>query len=222
MPERKDDERQMPFGCLPQEDITQSELTNALQRLQRFLELDPREIQNLEDLSAKVALVGDDLKTVVLGTGEIQETPFEFVNPITGKEVKAIHRVYVIRKPVTGETAHASNPGAITEIYAGVGKDGIHVARYVYIPSTHQQLSEFTVDLPTGMDIQSTNSGVIEDMLHIFAVDWRGESTRSFYPARSPLNAGIQQGFTRVLQTAVKDILSVTPPPTQIPAVFTA
>lgn len=201
-----DEVRETPFGPLQQEDVDTTEYARSLESLRRFLDIDVGKIKTIEDLSAKTSVVGHDLRTVILAKGEIQETRFGYTKPGEARPTKAIDRIYVIRKPVGDHT-----------IFATTYKESAYMGAYVI--NRGQQLSTFNVRLPASSDITVTGEP-IKDMQNVSAVDWRGGTTRSYYPAKEPNNHEVQQGFARVLKDGIRDVLSIMPLPAQVPPAF--
>jgi hypothetical protein len=192
---------EQPFGGL-QKDVTGEDYEKALENLKRFSGKDISKITTLEELAFEMRFVGKGLQAVVVSSGEIQETKFNYQHPTNG-EVKAVDRTYVIRKPVSGGT-----------IFATSGEKQAYLDQYRI--EGDSQLSNFTAIVPTDDEIRVSDDP-FDNMLIASAVDWRGEKTVSYFPAKEPLNKNVLQGYARVVQDGVKNILAVTKPPTQVP-----
>lgn len=201
-------DREMPFGPLESDDVTAEVYGRAYKELKRFVELDVSRIKTIEDLSAEASLLGEELQRVVVSSGEIQETNFDYQNSITGDEHKAVDRTWVIRKPVGDHkiVAHATKRSKIT------GKDvgGAVIDAYRIVGG--RQLSLFNIKLPVGQDIGVTGDPIL-DILGVGAVDWRSGKAVSYYPAEEPNNSDVQQGFAKVLQDGLREVLAVIPAP---------
>jgi hypothetical protein len=79
--------------------------------------------------------VGKGLRSAVLASGDIQETPFEYNDPERG-EINAVDRVYVLRKPLEG--------GAT--IYASGNRGRANLSQYRM--EGDRQLSNFMATMP--------------------------------------------------------------------------
>lgn len=195
--------REQPFGGL-KKDVSSQEYARSLARLKEFLDVDVDGIQNIKDLSSKTAMVGHDLRIVILAKGKIQETEFEYTKPGKKQPTKAIDITRVIREPVGNHNIFATSVEDIVAIDA-------------YRTVNNRQLSIFTVHLPAFKDI-AVSKNPMDNALIASAVDFR--RTTIYYPAKESNNPAIQQGFARVLKDGIRDILSVLPSPSKIPDVF--
>ena len=193
--------REQPFGGLQQENVTGEEYQRAVENLKRFAAKDVNEITTLEQLAFEMQFVGRGLRSVVLASGEIQETPFTYHDPARG-EVKAVDRTYVIRKPL--------EEGAT--IYASSERGRAYLDQYRM--EGGRQLSNFTASMPFDEEIKASDNP-INNILIASAVDWRGGKTVSYYPAKEPNNPDVLRGYGRVVQDGVKNILAVAKPPSQ-------
>jgi|SRR5581483_134923 hypothetical protein len=167
--------------------ITPDEYMQSHKGLQEFLAVNLATIQTLEGLAPYAYRVGRDLQTIIVAIGEAR--------------VQEDTTRYRIREPIEG----SNNKIAAVTSHSGVILMGYRI-------QDSQQLVNFEVAI-TG------DLGVSEETFvggfHIKANDYRiGEM---HLPNAYPSNASVQQGFARVLRSGVRDILSVIPPPTQIP-----
>ncbi len=203
MSEQTDGEREQSFGPPQQEDVTGKDYERALENLRRFAEKDVNEITSLDELAFQMRFVSKGLRAVVLSSGEIQETKFDYEHPARG-EVKAIDRVHVIRKPVAG--------GA--EIFVSAEKGKAYLQQYIM--EGDNQLSNFTATVPIDEEILVSDDPFQNTMI-AHAVDWRDGKTVSYYPAKEPSNQDVQRGYARVVQDGVKNVLAVAKPPALLP-----
>jgi hypothetical protein len=194
--------RETPFGPLEPDDVSTADYERAIQDLSEFLTLDTSGLQTIEDLSAEASVISKDLRHVVLAAGNIQETKFDYTDAAGIHQ--AVDRTWVIRKPVNDHAIFvtANSRSTYIDAYRNEGRD---------------QASIFNVHLPAG-DITSS-SDPLRNSSQVYAVDWRGGRTTSYYPANEPNNPQVQQGFARVLQDAVRDVLAVVPPPPPNPPI---
>ena len=95
-------------------------------------------------------------------------------------------------------------------MFATTHKDTVNVGAYRI--RLGRQHSLFNFFLPTHAEFRSKKTE-IENMFGLHATDWRSGKAISYYPAREPQNASVQQGFARVVQDGVREILSVVPRP---------
>lgn len=198
--------RETPFGGLEPDDVTSSEYKRAVESLKDFAEIDVSKIRNIEDLSAKASLIGEDIRRIVLASGEIQVTKFDYQDSTNRETRKAVDRAWVVRKPLDEYT-----------VFTTFGDTNAHIETYKTIGG--EQTSVYSVNLPVSGNI-GVKGEPISDSSSIYAVDWRGKQVESYYPAREPENSEVQQSFARVLKDAVNDLLSVTPPATELPSSF--
>lgn len=191
------------FRLWPWEDvrINQAEYIRSLQNLARFIEaVDVSELHTIEDLSAVASLIGHDVYTVTMVKGkEIEKQPAQLA-PGANDPLCRVEREYVFTKFLRDQeiTVTASNGHVcISEKKRSVGFGGY-------------QREELRVKLPAERDIAIGERPNVDEY-SIFALDVRGGRMREYFPVREPSNSDIQQGFTRVLKDAVKDIVAVLP-----------
>ncbi|MCX7928727.1 MAG: hypothetical protein N2558_03525 [Patescibacteria group bacterium] len=196
------DDIDYPFGRLPPDNVSETEYRQSIENLREFAKMDLSEIQTLEDLSAHASLVGSDIKKVILTAGKIQTTDFTYKKPDIVLEedvqVKARDQVWVIREKLSDGTY----------IFATSSRELTYITRYTF-NENNQQISLYTVNLPADRDICSSRNEIIN--MSTNAVDWRWGQPKSFYPVNNPNDPMHQQEFARVLQDAIKDLLSVIP-----------
>ena len=183
-----------PFGGLEPDQVTPEDYRRAYRSLCDFLEVEASKIKSLDDLSARASLIGDDLKTIVLGSGEIETTRFDFQDHL-GETHQAVDRSWVIRKPVGDHKICVTN-----------SHSGIYITEYEIV--NNDQLSIFAIHLPLRSEYKS-NGDILSDQSFIYATDWRNNDVVSYYPAVYPNDSKVQQGFTIILQEAIRKVLKV-------------
>jgi hypothetical protein len=187
-----------PFGALEPDQVTCEQYALAFHTLEEAAGKDVSKILILSSLSANFSLVGDDIKTLILGGGEIQTTSFK--GPFRGKQnVSMVDRAWVIRKPVGDHEIVATTHGNVVSVEAYHIRDG-------------QQLSLFNFSMPIHTEFRSTGNR-LKDMMSLHATDWRDGHVVSYNPSVQPDNASIQQGFARIVQDGLRELLTVVTKP---------
>jgi hypothetical protein len=188
-----------------EENVTASDFEKAITNLQRFATEDVEKIRSLDDLSFQMIFVGIGLRTVLVSTGQLKEDTYTIRHPVMGK-VEKVRRWHAIDKLLVD----GSN------IYADTNSGTIRVQKSQQ--TADLKVLDFDIKIPFRETIRT---GTLEHNLYIaHAVDFRSESKGSYYPAHLYDNADVLQGYARVAQEGVKDILSVVPPPTILPSLL--
>jgi hypothetical protein len=203
-----EEHREEPFGPLGEENVTGAEYEFALENLRRFAKKDVTEIDSLDDLAFDMRFVGKGLRTVVLSSGEIQETKFDYQHP-DSDHVKAVDRVRVIRQPV-------GDGSATITVLLNVNGGRAYIDQHRL--EDGDELSNFTATVPTDEEIQASST-MQNRLTTAYAVDWRGGRTVSYYPGNEPNNPQVLQGYAIVVQDGVKNVLEIAKPPTPLPPI---
>jgi hypothetical protein len=181
-----------------QEDaVSVTEYAYALHSLNRFLtQVEVKELQTLEDVSAVASLVGHDLHVLTLTKGKRIEKKIERFEPGVSEPIRVIEKVDVLR------VSFGNHELGVTV------RDG-HAAltKHRLIGVQLYQCEELRVRLPTDRDIAVGGKPNVDEH-SIYAIDVRGEGIQQYSPVTEPANAHIQQGFIRVLKEVVRDIVS--------------
>jgi hypothetical protein len=187
-----------PFGAPEPDQVSPEQYDMAFDSLEEAGNVDISRILVLRSLSANFSLVGDDINTLILGGGELQSTGFTgTLKGIEGTDM--VDRQWVLRRKVGDH-----------EIVAVAGKEFVSVETYMIDHGEQMGIFQFT--LPRHTEFRSTGN-LLKDTIHTHAVDWRSGKAISYYPAVEPSNPKIQQGFAKVVQDGIKELLSVAPHP---------
>lgn len=207
MPDQNE-QREEPFGPMEQDGITAEEYGRAREGLRKLLKTPADSIMSLEELSQRTVFVGQDIRTVVISAGEVRVVPFEYDSPTRGK-VEATSKTIIINKPVEDRLIVAqASKGSLT---------GQGISRIDEFASKGGEVQSpmFSVCIPYDRVLEKSDKPYLD--ASIFAVDRRSGAEVSYYPAKSPDRPQVLQGYMKVLQDGVRDMLAVTPEPTQIP-----
>lgn len=180
---------------LEADNVTSADYQRALERLRNFLELDIGEIRTLEQLLGNAFLVDSALRTVLLAKGKVQ----------SGFFAKRISTGYII-DAVVRETEH---------LYVSSDVLNTHVSSDTIV-NGESESSNYVVTIPssTYFELITNPHGHV---LGIFAMDFRGSESVSYYPNEESANSLVWQGYARILQEAVRDLISALPEPTETP-----
>lgn len=178
--------KEAPHGPPEPDNVTAREYARAINGLRDFLGFDTTSLKTIEDLSAQASLIGEDIAKIVVATGEI-------LKPIP---------IWGIRKPVEDHV-----------LFVMVLPTTVEISAYRMNSSDEDYI--YTVWLPAHDDIKVTDIPRF-NLSSVCAYDCRGTSEVGYFPAKDSANAAVQQGFAKVLQEAVREVLLVTPPPEQV------
>jgi len=175
------------------DDVTPAKYKLALERLGNFLETDVNEIHDLEQLLLHAFSVDHSLRSVLIAKGEFRTVYFD----------RRKHTGYVIDAVVREtERVYVSSNNITTGIS---GSTGVNVAN-------EERKYTYMVTIPSG-----TYSELIANphahVLGAFAIDCRGSKGVSYYITDQSADSLIWQGYARILQEAVGDVVSVLPEP---------
>src|SRR5947209_14969882 len=180
-----------------EEAVSVTEYTYALHSLNRFLtEVEVREPETLEDVSAVASLVGHDLHVLTLTKGKSIEKKIERFEPGASEPIRDIKKVDVLRVSFGNHEL-----GVIV-------RDG-HAAltKHRIIGVQHYQCEELRVRLPTDRDIAIGGKPNVDEH-STYAIDVRGEGIQQYSPVTDPFDTHLQQGFIRILKEVVRDIVA--------------
>lgn len=180
------------------ERVSTIEYTRSLQNLTRFLETaNVSRLQTIEDLSAVASLVGHDIRTLAVATGNVIEKKTEQFEPGVSEPLYSVERGYMLTKFLRDRevSVTASNSHICISEKSSVGFGGY-------------QREELRVSLPADRDIAIGGRPNVDEQ-SLYAIDLRGGARREYHPIVEPANPEILLGFTHVLQDAVSDILAV-------------
>src|SRR6202165_3194610 len=183
-----------------EEVISAVEYRRSLQSLKRFLEeAEVSQLHSVEDVSAVASLVGHDVHALAVANGQKIEKKMAEPDPGASEPLGRIEREYVFTKGI-GDCE--------VVVTAGNGQTVISERRrerFGFHGYYHELLR---VRLPSDRDIAIGEKPFANEQ-SIYAIDLREASIREYHPTKEPKNAEIQQGFTRVLKDALRDIVSV-------------
>jgi hypothetical protein len=180
-----------------EEAVSVTEYAYALHDLNRFLaQVEVRELQTLEDVSAVASLVGHDLHVLTRTKGKRIEKKIERFEPGASEPIRDIEKIDVLRASFGNHEL-------------GVTVRGGHAAltKHRLVGFQLYQCEELRVRLPTDRDIAVGGKPNVSEH-SLYAIDVRGEGIQQYSPVTDPADAHIQQGFIRVLKEVVRDIVS--------------
>ena len=182
-----------------EEVISAAEYRRSLQSLERFLEeAEVSQLHSVEDVSAVASLVGHDIHALAVANGQKSEKKMAEPEPGASEPLGRMEREYVFTQGIDDRevVVTASNGQTVISERRRVGF-GFH-GYY------HELLR---VRLPSDSDI-AIGEKPIGNEQSIYAIDLREAHIREYHPAKEPNNADIQQGFTRVLKDALRDMVA--------------
>jgi hypothetical protein len=187
------------------DDVPGSEYAKSLRYLNDFVEVDVNTIQTLDDLSARASTVGHDLRTVVLAQGVVEQE--EFLDDVGSIR----ENTAVLRRQIEDYTL---------EVIAT--PNGVVIKKFRGDPD--ESIDQFSLTLPAKGElnvVRPTGSYNAEAGAFITAVDTRRPPTKGpFFPHQFPQSTEHNQGFARILQEGVKDVVSSVPEPQPLPPAF--
>ena len=189
-------------GTLPacpwdEEVISVEEYQRSLESLRRFVaEVDVSRLYTLEDVSAVASLVGHDLRLLAITQGKKNERKSLRLEYGASELISRIEREYIFTTYLEDReiVVSASNGHSLI-----IGRRIVGFQRY--------QREELRVVLPSDRDIAFGNKPNVGEQ-SMYAIDLRG-GRRENRPVKEPQNVQTQQGFTRVLKDAIREVLSV-------------
>ena len=182
-----------------EEVISAAEYRHSLQSLKRFLEeAEVSQLHSVEDVSAVASLVGHDVHVLAVTNGQKFEKKMAEPEPTASEPLGRIEREYVFTQGIDDRevVVTASNGQTVISERRRV--------RFGFHGYYHELLR---VRLPSDRDI-AIGEKPIGNEQSIYAIDLRETNIREYHPAKEPKNAEIQQGFTRVLKEALRDIVA--------------
>jgi hypothetical protein len=212
----------IPYTPAETDDVTSKDYEQAYTALQAFLDVDIHQIQTIDDLSDQASFVSDAMRNIVIGAGHLEEQEYEYSASVADLEAdlkqKKRYSFWVIRKPFADH-----------HIFATADKEMGVITDYSEDEEMHSGMSRYRVSFPakTFKDVRGTDEyfkSIPEahaDRSPIFfhayewRYGWRGEEQRQYYPAAERTNPVVQQGYARILQTGIRDILIVLPEPSE-------
>lgn len=175
--------------------ISQADYQRALDDLHRFVdEVEVKQLQTLEDLSAVASLVGHNLSVVAATRGQKREHKTIYTQPGVSEPLSHLERAYMFAQNL------ADRQIVLT---AGQGHSLLALYRLCGYPAYRR--AELSIRLPADRDIaigQKPNVG--EDSLYV--IDLRGAS-RDYHPIKEPHVPHTQQGFAELLKDALRALI---------------
>jgi hypothetical protein len=180
-----------------------AEYMRALHGLNHFLkDVDIGQLHTLEDVSAVASLLGHDLRIIAMAKGIRVEAKTSFLITGTNEAIDVIEEKYVlttfIRDREVAIIADAEHVLIAEKYITGF-------ARHVY--------EVLRVGLPSDRDIAIGGKPNVDEQT-LYALDWRSNRGKEYYPTQDPYNTQLQQEFTRVLKDAIghaKEVVAMLP-----------
>jgi hypothetical protein len=191
----------LPIKNLPTENVTSTEYGQALANLVRFAALDIAKLRSLQDLGHTASTIGRDVGTVVLTKGRIQNEEYKLDRVIGNSNVVVT---------LFGWDTVSSGKDLRLEIdkfdIKGKGNTG-------------DQISGFHIVLFANKNLGEPNYLLHFPVLPLAAVRRLGKF-EMYSPGLAPNSPEVQQGFASLLQEAVRELLPILEPPSEIPRLF--
>ena len=194
-------QQERAFHLWPWEEevISAAEYRRSLQSLKRFLEeAEVSQLHSLEDVSAVASLVGQDVHALAVANGRKFEKKMAEPELGASEPLGRIEREYVFTQRIDDLEVVVTASNGQTVISAR------RRVRFGFHGYYHELLR---VRLPSDRDI-AIGEKPIGNEQSIYAIDLRETNIREYHPAKEPNNAEIQQGFTRVLKDALRDMVA--------------
>jgi hypothetical protein len=192
-----EEERNVPRWPWEEEVFSGAEYQRSLEGLKRFVEeVNVKQLQKLEDLSAVASLVGHDIYVVVVTKGTKIEKKTEQFEPTVSEPVCHVEREYVFRSRIDN-----------LEIVVTASKGHIIISRNRLCGFHRYPSEELSVKLPSDRDIAIGENPNVDEQ-SIYAKDVR-RGGRIYHPAKEPDIPEIQQVFAHLLKDALRDVVSV-------------
>ncbi len=196
-PTLTEEESNVPLWPWEEEVISGADYQRSLEGLKHFVEeVDVKQLQTLEDLSAVASLVGHDVYVVALTKGTKSEKKTAHFEPTVSEPISRIEREYVF-------THRSGNQ----EIVVTASQGHSLISRY-RVCGFHRYLSEeLRVRLPSDRDIAIGEKPNVDEQ-SMYAKDLRGRG-RAYHPAKEPGSPEIQQVFAHLLKDALSTLREV-------------
>jgi hypothetical protein len=192
-----EEERNVPRWPWEEEVFSGAEYQRSLEGLKRFVEeVNVKQLQKLEDLSAVASLVGHDIYVAVVTKGTKIEKKTEQFEPTVSEPVCHVEREYVFRSCIDN-----------LEIVVTASKGHIIISRNRLCGFHRYPSEELSVKLPSDRDIAIGENPNVDEQ-SIYAKDVR-RGGRIYHPAKEPDIPEIQQVFAHLLKDALRDVVSV-------------
>jgi len=176
--------------------VTPTEYRQALEDLRHFLELDVSKIQTLEQLLDSVFPVDHALRAALVAKGQIKTVTFanrERTGYVIDKVVNETERVYI----------------SSDRLSTSIGGSGVSGE-----PPNH-----FFISIPSGTNFR-LRVNPYGNVLEVFAMDSREGQKASYWPIQEPSDCQVLQGYAKILQEAIRDVVSVLPNPSSSPPII--
>ncbi len=193
--------RKYPLWPWQEEGVSLAEYKDALNSLKRFLTaVDINQLQTLEDVSAIASLVGHDLRVLAVTNGQLGEEKIEYLGLGISDTLRNSQKMYSFRISVNGLNLTVS------------AWDGyVNISQFRSVGFQGYQCEILRIKLPSDRDIAIGNRPNVEEQ-SLYAFDLRGAIKEQYLPTSEPSNAKIQQGYMRLLQECLEDIVSILAP----------
>jgi len=186
-------------GQQEEENVTAADYEKALANLDRYAAKDITGITTLDDLAFEMIFVGLGLRMIIVTNGELKEYQYIWKHPATG-DALVVNRWHAIQEPVGENIIYTTTKNGYAQI---------------------QQVNKFAAldfDLTIPFDRKISMGNELErGWKRTFAVDYRESPYGTYYPTEQHDKMDALQGYARVVQEGVRAVLTVTPPPTQVP-----
>lgn len=208
-------------GRLPEDDVTPEQFNDAINILQSFLNIDPKEVTTLEHLASVTRDLGLSIRRVILSCGVIEITDFSFKDPRIIRRGEALTeagdgylgqivknhadrtlsaKTIIIRskKPDGSSTISSVSANSFNNWY-----DQVQMVTNDRFEGKKKQLTNYYAYIPVNVETDRMSSQFLA-----FAIDFRQQPTRSYYPLKEGSNPEEIAGYVGVVQDLVRDIIA--------------
>ena len=178
--------------------ISAADIRRSLQSLSSFIATVPiAQLQTIEDVSAVASLVGHDLCVIAKARGRKIEPKMKYPVLVASELVENVEEEYVFTMRTEDR-----------EITITAIQGHAYIAEKKIIGFQQYQREMLRVKVPSDRDIAIGDRPVV-GVESIYALDLRNQLIKEYHPVREPYNPEVQQGFVRVLQDALKNVLRI-------------
>ncbi len=187
----------VPLWPWEEQVISGADYQRSLDGFTRFVEeVEVKQLQTLEDLSAVASLIGHDLSVVARALGQKIEHKTDYVEPGVSEPISCLEREYVLTQGLADQqiVVTARKGHSLLVLYRLCGFPGYRRA-------------ELSIRLPSDRDIAIGQKPNVDEE-SLYALDLRG-ARRAYHPVKEPHTSETQQGFADLLKDALRTLIAV-------------
>jgi hypothetical protein len=200
-------------GKLPEDNVTPEQFDQAVEIATQFSNLDISSVKDNEDFARVTRDLGLSISRLVLSCGQVQITDFSFEDPrivakgdaliesgdvSLGNEVKKDAEAHLSSKTMIIRTKEDDDSSTIVSFN---GSDEF-ISIFNDSFEDDDQFHNYNARLPIVLEVDK-----VKDYSSVFAVDFRGHPTMSFYPNKKGSDINTIHKYLEIAQTLVSNIL---------------